>query len=81
MPPEEFSREMEDLSKTQLIGLLYQKTVSNEELNRTIQDLRQLVNTLNSTIANLNETILELRRKIYGSSSEKTKTSKTEGIP
>ena len=79
MPPEEFSREMEDLSKTQLIGLLYQKTVSNEELNRTIQDLRQLVNTLNSTIANLNETILELRRKIYGSSSEKTKTSKTEG--
>ena len=78
MPPEEFSREMEDLSKSQLIGLLYQKTVSNEELNRTIQDLRQLVDTLNTTIANLNETILELRRKIYGSSSEKTKSGKPE---
>lgn len=44
-------------------------SLSSEE---TIQDLRTTVKELRATIANLNETLEELKRKIFGTSSERT---------
>ena len=44
-------------------------------------DLRATIKELRSTIANLNETIDELKRKIFGTSSEKTRRpDQEEGI-
>ena len=77
MPPEEFHRDMEELSKDQLISRLYDSMVSSDEQKKMIQELQQTISTLNSTIANLNETIRELRNKIYGRSSESAAGGKT----
>ena len=46
---------------------------TNKEQEQTIVDLRATIKELRSTIANLNETIDELKRKIFGTSSEKTR--------
>ena len=46
---------------------------TNTEQEQTIADLRATVKELRSTIVNLNETIDELKRKIFGTSSEKTR--------
>ena len=78
MPPEEFHRDMEELSKDQLISRLYDSMVSSDEQKKMIQELQQTISTLNSTIANLNETIRELRNKIYGRSSESAAGGKTK---
>ena len=48
---------------------------TNKEQEQTITDLRATIKDLRSTIANLNETLDELKRKLFGSSSEKTKAS------
>ena len=58
-----------------------EKTLNQQEKmlnqqNQTIQELRETVSNLRSMIANLEETLAELRRKIFGTSSEKT-----PGIP
>ena len=82
MPPEEFHRDMEELSKDQLISRLYDSMVSSDEQKKMIQELQQTISTLNSTIANLNETIRELRNKIYGRSSESAGgKTKSKAIP
>lgn len=82
---DEYRQEMEAYSKLRLIHMLYERDMSINELKQTIDGLKQMidglngtVDGLNGTIANLNETISELRRKIYGSSSEKTRPSKAE---
>lgn len=46
---------------------------TNKEQEQTIVDLSATIKELRSTIANLNETIDELKRKIFGTSSEKTR--------
>ena len=51
---------------------------TNKEQEQTIADLRATVKDLRSTIANLNETLDELKRKLFGTSSEKTKDSLSE---
>ncbi|MFQ9747794.1 MAG: transposase domain-containing protein [Anaerobutyricum soehngenii] len=54
---------------------------TNKEQEQTIVDLRATIKELRSTIANLNETIDELKRKIFGTSSEKTRRpDQEEGI-
>lgn len=55
---------------------------TNKEQEQTIADLRATIKDLHSTIANLNETLDELKRKIFGTSSEKVRSSDTvEEIP
>ena len=44
---------------------------TNKEQEQTITDLRATIKDLRSTIANLNETLDELKRKLFGASSEK----------
>ena len=48
---------------------------TTKEQEQTIADLRATIKDLRSTIANLNETLDELKRKIFGTSSEKVNTS------
>ena len=50
---------------------------TNKEQEQTIADLRATIKDLRSTIANLNETLDELKRKIFGTSSEKVRSSDT----
>ena len=50
---------------------------TNKEQEQTIADLRATIKDLRSTIANLNETLDELKRKIFGTSSEKVRVSDT----
>lgn len=57
------------LSSEETIQLLLK---TNKEQEETIQDLRTTVKELQATIANLNETLEELKRKIFGTSSERT---------
>jgi transposase/uncharacterized coiled-coil protein SlyX len=52
-----------------------QKT--NQEQEKTIADLRETVKDLRATVANLNETLDELKRKLFGTSSEKTAVDTT----
>ena len=54
-----------------------------EQKDSQITELQKTIEKLNSTIANLNETIDELRRMIFGTSSEKTrhKRAATEDEP
>lgn len=61
------------LDAEEMIQLLLK---TNKEQEQTITDLRATIKDLRSTIANLNETLDELKRKLFGSSSEKTKASK-----
>ena len=58
------------LDAEEMIQLLLK---TNKEQEQTITDLRATIKDLRSTIANLNETLDELKRKLFGSSSEKTK--------
>lgn len=44
-----------------------------EQKDEQIRELREMIDSLQGTIAGLNETIEELRRKFFGSSSEKTR--------
>ena len=60
------------LDAEKMIQLLLKTTKEQEQ---TITDLRATIKDLRSTIANLNETLDELKRKLFGSSSEKTKAS------
>ena len=60
------------LDAEEMIQLLLK---TNKEQEQTITDLRATIKDLRSTIANLNETLDELKRKLFGSSSEKTKAS------
>ena len=54
---------------------------TNKEQEQTIVDLRATIKELRSTIANLNETIDEMKRKLFGTSSEKTRRpDQEEGI-
>lgn len=55
--------------KDELIEFLKQ---TNSEQKETIDDLRSTIKELNATIANLNESLDELKRRFYGTSSEKT---------
>lgn len=64
--PDTYKQEMDGFTKDQLIRMLYER-------DQSIGELKKAVDALNSTIAGLNETISELRRKIFGTSSEKTK--------
>ena len=48
---------------------------TNQEQEETITDLRATIKDLRATIANLNETLDELKRKLFGRSSEKTDAS------
>lgn len=45
---------------------------TNREQEETIADLRTTIKDLRNTIANLNETLDEFKRKLFGTSSEKT---------
>ena len=45
---------------------------TNKEQEETIADLRATIRNLQATIANLNETLDEFKRKLFGTSSEKT---------
>ena len=60
------------LDAEEMIQLLLK---TNKEQEQTITDLRATIKDLRSTIANLNETLDELKRKLFGASSEKTKAS------
>ena len=55
--------------KDELIEFLKQ---TNREQKETIADLRSTIKELHATIANLNESLDELKRRFYGTSSEKT---------
>ena len=55
--------------KDELIEFLKQ---TNREQKETIEDLRSTIKELHATIANLNESLDELKRRFYGTSSEKT---------
>ena len=48
---------------------------TNQEQEKTIADLRATIKDLRATVANLNETLDELKRKLFGRSSEKTDAS------
>jgi transposase len=52
---------------------------NNEQQRMTIETLQSTVRELQGTIANLNETVEELKRKIFGVSSERSKRSEEEG--
>lgn len=45
----------------------------NSEQSETIKVLQSTISDLNQTIVNLNETIDDLKRRLFGTSSEKTK--------
>ncbi|MCD7823532.1 MAG: IS66 family transposase [Oscillospiraceae bacterium] len=62
---------------TELMTKLLRKTIEEKDaqiagLKETVTRLNATIDTLNSTVANLNETIEEMRRKIFGVSSERT---------
>ncbi|MCD8369872.1 MAG: IS66 family transposase [Clostridiales bacterium] len=56
-----------------LLKIIEQKEAENAELKETVAKLNAIIDSLNSTVANLNETIEEMRRRIFGVSSEKTR--------
>ena len=57
------------LDTEEMIRLLLK---TNEEKDKTIETLQATIKDLQATIANLNETLDELKRKLFGTSSEKT---------
>ena len=61
--------------KDEMIQLLIQ---TNKEQERTIEDLRNTIKELRATVANLNETLDEFKRKLFGTSREKTAADYTE---
>ena len=61
-------------NKNEIIQILIQ---TNKE--RTIEDLRNTIRELSITVANLNETLDEFKRKLFGTSKEKTTVSKNDG--
>lgn len=63
------------LDKDEMIQILLQ---TNKEQERTIEDLRNTIRELRITVANLNETLDEFKRKLFGTSREKTAASQTE---
>lgn len=52
---------------------------TNKEQEETIADLRATIKALRATVANLNETLDELKRKLFGASSEKTSRASSGG--
>ena len=52
---------------------------TNKEQEETIADLRATIKALRATVANLNETLDELKRKLFGTSSEKTSRDSSGG--
>ena len=63
--------------KEDLMLLEFKDLIS--QLNNTISNQNKTIETLNATISNLNEQIEYLKKKLYGSSSEKR--SKDSDIP
>ena len=63
------------LDKDEMIQILLQ---TNKEQERTIEDLRNTIRELRITVANLNETLDEFKRKLFGTSREKTVAFQTE---
>ena len=61
--------------KDELIHFLMK---TNQEQKETIEHLQNTITDLQSMVANLNETIDELKRKLFGTSSEKTKGTSRE---
>lgn len=53
---------------------------TNKEQEETITDLRATVKELRITIANLNETLDEFKRKLFGTSSERTSGTSSGGV-
>ena len=58
---------------------LKEKDDTIADLRNTVTDLRSTISDLRATIANLNETLEELKRKLFGRSSEKTSETVSEG--
>lgn len=58
------------LSTEETIKLLLK---TNKEQEETIANLRATIDEMRTTIVNLNETLDELKRKLFGSSRERTK--------
>ena len=58
--------------KDEMIQILIQ---TNKGQERTIEDLRNTIRELRITVANLNETLDEFKRKFFGTSREKMKTT------
>lgn len=61
--------------KDEMIQILIQ---TNKEQERTIEDLRNTIRELRITVANLNETLDEFKRKLFGTSREKTTVPKND---
>lgn len=61
--------------KDEMIQLLIK---TNQEQEHTIEDLRNTIKELRVTVANLNETLDEFKRKLFGTSSEKSSPDHTE---
>ena len=58
---------------------LKEKDDTIADLRNTVTDLRSTISDLRATIANLNETLEELKRKLFGRSSEKTSETVSGG--
>lgn len=59
---------------------LKEKNQTISDLRATVEELRNTVTDLRSTIANLNETLDELKRKFFGTSSEKVKKERSADL-
>ena len=68
----QWSRVIMPFDKDEMIQILIQ---TNKEQERTIEDLRNTIRELRITVANLNETLDEFKRKFFGTSREKMKTT------
>ena len=67
---------MQELDQTQeFIQMLKERLNEKDE---TIATLQATIETLQITIANLNETLDEFKRKLFGTSSEKSKKKQAE---
>ena len=55
---------------------LKEKDQTISDLRTTVEELQNTVADLRNTIANLNETLDELKRKFFGTSSEKVKNER-----
>lgn len=63
--------------KDQLIEILLN---ANAEQKETIESLRSTIKSMEQTIINLNETLDELKRKLFGTSSEKVPKKQEESV-
>ena len=66
---------MQELDPTQELTQMLKERL--KEKDETIAILQATIETLQITIANLNETLDELKRKLFGTSSEKSRKKQT----